>query len=225
MYNTGRRYNTTTRYNMPPAPAPWFAILAHAQPVLVDAGLRPVAVLHAAHEIFIDETLGGEDKLTFKTPFPVPAELTTGALVDMAGRIYRVMITHNAETAEGLRLLNVEAWARWYDLAKMPELPAREFAAESILGLLWWLLPGSHWSVGEVAVHHRRNIQFRGGVDRLAFMREMERMFSAEIAWDTRERRVSFLPAGGIDNGLFFLRERNLRKFEIAVDFSDTIHR
>ncbi|MBT9156634.1 MAG: hypothetical protein DDT37_01622 [Firmicutes bacterium] len=225
MYNTGRRYNTTVRYNATPAPAPWFMLLAHAQPVLVDAGLRPVAVLHAAHDIFVNETLGGEDKLTFKVPFPVPAELTTGALIDMAGRIYRVTITRNTETAEGLRLLDVEAWARWYDLAKMPELPVREFIGQTIGEILVWLLPGSHWHVGSIAVHHRRNLRWAGGADRLGCLREVERIFTAEIVWDTRERRISVIPAGGTNRGLFFLRGKNLRSLGMENDFSDTVHR
>ncbi|MBT9156607.1 MAG: hypothetical protein DDT37_01595 [Firmicutes bacterium] len=225
MYNSDRRYNTTIRYNMSPAPAPWFALLAHAQPVLVDAGLRPLAVLHAAHEIFVNETLVGEDKLTFKVPFPVPAELTTGALIDMAGRIYRVTITRNTESAEGLRLLDVDAWARWYDLAKMPELPAREFIGATVGEILTWLLPGSHWHIGLITVHHRRNLRWAGGANRLECLREVERIFTAEITWDTRERRISVIPAGGTNRGLFFLRGKNLRSLEMENNFVDTVHR
>ncbi len=182
-------------------------------------------MLHSAHEIFISETLVGEDKLTFKVPFPVPVELTVGALVDMAGRIYRVTITRNTESAEGLRLLDVEAWARWYDLVKMPELPAREFIGATIGEILAWLLPGSHWHIGLITVHHRRNLRWAGGANRLECLREVERIFTAEIVWDTRERRITIIPAGGTNRGLFFLRGKNLRSLEIENSFADTIHR
>ena len=77
MYNTGRGYNAGERYNMLPVPwqAPaWFTHVGHALPVVVDGQLRPVALLSKAHDIFLHETLAGEDRLTFVLPHPVPEE-------------------------------------------------------------------------------------------------------------------------------------------------------
>ncbi|MBT9143911.1 MAG: hypothetical protein DDT29_02325 [Dehalococcoidia bacterium] len=119
----------------------------------------------------------------------------------------------------------MEAWARWYDLAKMPELPAREFIGWTIGEILIWLLPGSRWHIGSITVHHRRNVRWAGGANRLECLREVERIFNAEIAWDTRERRISVVPAGGMNRGLFFLRGKNLRSLEMENNFSDTVHR
>ena len=208
MYNIGRRYNTGEQYNTrvhwhPPA---WYTHLGHAVPIVVDNRLRPLVLLHQAHEIFVHETLAGEDRLTFSLPHPVPAELTAGVLLDLAGKVYRVMIFGNREDDQGTRLIEVEAWALWYDLTKMPELPLQEWIGVTVSEVLTWLLPGSGWSVGAVTVLTRRNPRWGGGCNRLEALRELERVFNAEIVWDTVARTVSVIPAGGADTGLFFLR-------------------
>ena len=135
MYNIGRRYNTGERYNTLQVPwqAPaWFTHLGHALPIVIDTQLRPIALLHQAYEIFVHETLVGEDRLTFRLPHPAPAELITGVLLDLAGKVYRVMILENREDDQGTRLVEVEAWALWYDLTKMPELPAQEWIGATV---------------------------------------------------------------------------------------------
>ena len=88
MYNTGRRYNIGERYNalpLPWQPPAWYTHLGHALPIVLDSQLRLVALLHQAHEIFVDETLAGEDKLALRLPHPAPAEITAGVLLDLAG--------------------------------------------------------------------------------------------------------------------------------------------
>ena len=228
MYNIGRRYNTGERYNILPVPwqAPaWFTHLGHALPIIVDSQLQPVALLHQAHKIFVHETLAGENRLTFSLPHPALVELTAGALLDLAGKIYRVMIFGKRDDTQGTRLVEVEAWALWYDLIKMPELPAQEWTEASVSEILAWLLPGSDWTAGAVTIITRRNLRWGGGCNRLEALRGMERMFNAEIVWDTVARTVSVRDAGGTDTGMFFLRGKNLRKAEAEVSIVETIHR
>lgn len=228
MYNTGRRYNTGERYNLTQefwqAPA-WYTHLGHALPIVVDNQLRVAALLHQAYEIVVNEALAGEDRLTFRLPHPVPAELVAGALLDLAGKIYRVMILTNTEDVQGTRVAEVEAWARWYDLIKMPELPAQEWIGASVLDVLTWLLPGSGWTRQAVTVTAMRNLRWGGGANRLECLREMEKVFNAEIAWDTVARTISVIPAGGVDTGVFFLRGKNLRKAEVETNIADMVHR
>jgi phage minor structural protein len=212
---------TGIKIAQPPA---WYTLLGYVPPILVDSHLRPVALLHQAHEISVHETLAGEDKLTFNLPHSAPAELTAGALLDLAGKIYRTMILGNKDD-QGTRIIDVEAWALWYDLAKMPELPAHEWIGATVLEILAWLLPGSGWTAGTVTVTARRNLRWSGGVNRLECLREMERVFNAEIVWDTASRTVSVVMGGGEDTGEFFLRGRNLRKFEVETDIRDTAYR
>ena len=228
MYNIGRRYNTGERYNILPVPwqAPaWFTHLGHALPIVIDTQLRPVALLHQAHEIFVHETLAGEDRLTFSLTHPAPAELITGVLLDLAGKVYRVMILENREDDQGTRLVEVEAWALWYDLTKMPELPAQEWIGATVSEILTWLLPGSGWSVSTVAPLTRRNLRWGGGSNRLEALREMERVFSAEIVWNTVARTVAVVLGGGADTGVFFLRGKNLRKAESEISIVEMVHR
>ena len=203
----------------------WYTHPGHALPVVVDNQLRPVALLSYAHEMFVNETLAGEDKLAFKIPHPAPAELVVGALLDLAGKIYRDMILGNKEDGQGARFVEVEAWALWYDLAKMPELPAQEWLGASIPEILAWLLPGSGWTTGTVAITARHNLRWDGGVNRLECLRKMERVFNAEIVWDTVRRTVSVIPGGGIDTNMFFLRGKNLRKVEVEKNIVDMVHR
>ena len=228
MYNVGKRYNTGERYNalpLPWQPPAWYTHLGHALPIVIDTQLRPVVLLHQAHEIFVHETLAGEDRLTFSLPHPAPVELTAGALLDLAGKVYRVMILGDREDAQGTRLVEVEAWALWYDLIKMPELLAQEWTEVSVSEILAWLLPGSGWMAGAVAITARRNLSWGGGCNRLEALREMERTFNAELVWDTVARTVSVMPGGGADTGRFFLRGKNLRKVEVETNIADMVHR
>jgi len=228
MYNTVRRYNTGESYNhvavLRQAPA-WYTHLGHALPIIVDNHLRPVILLHQAYEIFVHETLVGEDRLAFRLPHPAPTELTTGALLDMAGKVYRVMILANREDERGTRLIEIEAWALWYDLVKMPELPLQEWIGASVPEILAWLLPGSGWTTGLVTVTARRNLRWGGGCNRLEALREMERVFNTEIVWDTATRTISVVPGGGADTGVFFLRGKNLRKAESETSMVETVYR
>lgn len=228
MYNTGRRYNTGERFNIRPdiwqAPI-WYTHLAHAPPVVVNSQLRPLALLHQAYGIYVHQTLAGEDRLTFTLPHPVPAELTIGALLDLAGRVYRVMLLGNKENEQGLRFAEVEAWALWHDLTKMPELPAQEWIDASVAEILTWLLPGSGWAIGALTTLSRRNLRWGGGCNRLEALRDIERAFNAEIVWDTAARTVSVVPAGGTNTGVFFLRGKNLRKAEAETSMVETVHR
>ena len=228
MYNTGRRYNTGERFNIRPdiwqAPI-WYTHLAHAPPVVVNSQLRPLALLHQAYGIYVHQTLAGEDRLTFTLPHPVPAELTIGALLDLAGRVYRVLLLGNKENEQGMRFAEVEAWALWHDLTKMPELPAQAWVDASVTEILSWLLLGSGWAAGAVTISARRNLHWGGGCNRLEVLREMERVFSAEIIWDTATRKVSVVASGGADTGVFFLRGKNLRKAESEISMVETVHR
>lgn len=228
MYNTGRGYNAGERYNMLPIPwqAPaWFTHVGHALPVVVDGQLRPVALLSKAHDIFLHETLAGEDRLTFVLPHPVPEEFVVDATLDLAGKIYRAMILNHREYAEGHRYVEVEAWALWYDLSKLPTLPAQEWVNVLASDILAWLLPGSGWTVGTVSVTARRSLRWSGGSNRLECLRELERTFNAEIVWDTVRRTVSVVAAGGADTGVFFLRGKNLRTAESEISIVETVHR
>ena len=228
MYNVGKLYNTGERYNIiqqlwkPPA---WYTHLAHALPIIVNAQLKPEVLLYAAYEIFTDEQLAGEDKLTFRLPHPMPSEMTVGVLVDLAGKIYRGTIISAREDEQGTRFIEVEAWALWYDLIKMPELPAQEWIGASISEILDWLLPGSRWTAHGITVTSRRNLRWGGGSNRLECLREMERVFNAEIKWDTVNRIISVASAVGPETGLFFLRGKNLRTAESEISFVDTVHR
>ena len=203
----------------------WYTHPGHALPVIVDKHMRPIALLRQAHEIIIDETLTGEHKLTFKLVHPTPPELVAGGLIELAGRVYRSMIMRNGEDAQGVRIVEVEAWSLWYDLTKMPELPAHEWIGASSSEILTWLLPGSEWGEGVVTAAARRNLRWGGGVNRLECLREIERVFNAEIVWDTVRRTVSVISGGGADTGMFFLRGKNLRKVEIETSIADTVHR
>ncbi|MBS3937572.1 MAG: phage tail protein [Peptococcaceae bacterium] len=228
MYNTGKRYNTGERYNLLGLPLKgigWYTHLGGALAAVVDGRLRPVALLHQAYKVFVDETLSGEDKLTFFLPHPVPAELAAGALIDLAGKIYRAVVITDREEDEGTRVIQVEAWALWYDLAKMPELPKRDWVGAPVLEILAWLLHGTGWSIGYVAVVTMRVLTWGGGCNRLEALRELERVFNAEIVWDTAARTVSVAPAGGADTGVFFLRGKNLRKAEVETSVIETVHR
>lgn len=228
MYNVGGRYNTGERYNrfaVPWQPPGWYTHLGHALPIVLGDQMRPAVLVHRAYQIFVHEALAGEDKLTFRCPHPVPQELVAGALLDLTGRIYRVTALANREDDDGTRFAEVEAWALWYDLAKMPELPAQDWIGATASDILAWLLPGSGWTAGTITVTVRRNLAWAGGCNRLEALRAMERVFNAEIEWDTVARTVSVVPAGGADAGLFFLRGKNLRRMEVETNIADMVHR
>ena len=228
MYSIGMRYNTGERYNSSQElwrPPVWYTHLGHALPIVINAHLSPEVLLHNAYEIFTDEQLAGEDRLTFSLPHPLPAELTTGALLDMAGKIYRIMVLSSREADQGVRVVEVEAWALWYDLTKMPELPAQEWIGATVSEILAWLLPGSRWAAHGITVTSQRNLRWGGGANRLECLRAMERVFNAEIGWDTASRTVSVTSAGGPETSLFFLRGKNLRKAESETSIVDTVHR
>jgi len=226
VYNIGRLYNAGELYNIDTlqrAPA-WYTHLGHALPVVVDEQLRPLTLLHLAHKIYNHATLGGEDRLTFSLPHLLPLDLT-GALLDMAGKIYRVMVVSETEDEQGVRLVEVEAWARWHDLTKMPALPAHEWTDVPAADIVLWLLAGSGWTLGFVATSVRRHLRWSGGCNRIQLLREIEQIFNGELIFDTALRTVSLVPVGGTDKGLFFLRGKNLRRVEIETSTIETVHR
>ncbi|MGV8164654.1 MAG: phage tail spike protein [Alkaliphilus sp.] len=230
MYNTGKHYNTGVQFNAlatPWKPPGWYTQLGHALPIVLDAYLQPTALLHQAYKIFIHDTLAGESKLLFSIPVPESGfvDRAPGSLIDLAGKIYRATIIADLEGAAGTRVAEVEAWALWYDLVKMPDLPAHEWLNASISDVLTWLLSGSGWAAGTITATGLRNLKWDGGVNRLECLREMERVFNAEIVWDTVLKTISVAPGGGTDTGLFFLREKNLRKAESETDIVDMVHR
>ena len=226
MYNVGRIYTAGERYNTIPVHivSQWYTHLAHALPVIVDEQLRPVVLLRHAHDIYIHETLQGEHRVTFRLPYQVLPELATGSLVDLAGRIYRIEVMDNLDEPTG-RLLAVEGIALWSDLAKAVMLEGRTWTNATAVEMLGWLVFLTPWRVGESAVTTRRSLHWAGGCNRLGAIRQVEKIFSAEIVWDTAARTVSIVPAGGVDRGLFFLRKRNLRSLSVQASTLDTIHR
>lgn len=203
----------------------WYTHPRHALPVVVDLEGHPQVLLADAHEIVIDESLQGVDQLTFTILFPLPLGVRLGSLVDLAGRIYRVTIIRELEDDAGLRRVEIEAWALWYDLAKMPKLPAQDWVGVTVAEILPILLDDTKWTPYQVVATSRRSLQWAGGCNRLEVLRELERIFQVEIVWNTVVRTVSVQLAGGEDSGLYALRGKNLRKFEIETSAADLVHR
>lgn len=226
MYNTGRTYNSGEVYNTVPihvAPN-WYVHPAHALPVVVDEQFQPIELVAEAHDIVVRETLGREHTVVFRVPYDPGSQVLPGALVELAGQIYRITTVDNSGGETG-RVLEVEAWALWNDLAKARRLEGRAWVtvrAEEMLGWLVFLTP---WRVGTSSVMQRRSFVWEGGCNRLDAMRQVETLYNAEIVWDTVDRTVSIVPEGGVDRGLFFLRYRNLRKIDIQASSVDTIYR
>lgn len=216
MYNTGRRYNTGKLYNqivVPWQPISWYDRLGFAVPVIVNKQMEPVALLHEAYEIIVHQTLGSEDRLEFKLPVkPGMEALETGMMLDLAGSIYRTMVLANEEDTSGSRYLHVEAWALWYDLLKMPEVPAREWDNAPAVDVLTYLLSDTGWQTGDYVSSPNRPFVFRGGCNRLEALREIERIFQVELDFQTKQRTVSIRDAEGIERNVFFLRGKNLRR-------------
>ena len=156
---------------------------------------------------------------------PAPVGLAVGVPLELAGRVYRVIRLDSGEDSSGVRTIGVEAWALWYDLAKMPALPPQEWQWDTAIEILTGLLAGSGWAVGTASALGQRNFTWAGGCNRLAALRELEKVFHAEITWDTVARTVSLAPGGGVDTGLFFLRGKNLRGIEVETSIADTVYR
>jgi len=203
----------------------WYTHPSHALPVVVDLEGSPQVLLADAHEILIDESLQGVDQLTFIIPSSLPIGLQLGSLVDLAGRIYRVTIIRELEDNAGLRRVEIEAWALWYDLAKMPKLPAQDWVGVTVAEILPILLDDTKWTPYQVVATSRRSLWWAGGCNRLEALRELERIFQVEVVWNTLVRTVSVQLAGGEDSGLHALRGKNLRKFEIETSAVDLVHR
>lgn len=225
MYNIGRKYNSRERYNTATAQIVprWYTQLGYALPIVVDEQLRPLVLLDSAHDLYNHSALMGEDRLTFSLEYPTPVELPS-ALLDMEGKIYRVISTRETDS-EGPRTIEVEAWALWHDLTKMPYLPAQEWAEATPMTVMLWLLAGSGWTVGSMGVGTARHVRWGGGCNRLSLLRDLERIFGGELAFDTISRTVSFLHNVGSDSGLFFLRGKNLRSVEVETTTIETVHR
>jgi|GEM_PF-3753539 len=227
MYNTENRYNTGFLFNqiLHRQPPGWYTRITHALPIVVNDRLIPLTLLHEAYSIFVDEVLGGEDKLSFRLPWPAPAELMPGALIDFAGKVYRIMIINDIKDDNGTRHIETEAWALWYDLGKMPELSEKRWINASVSEVLDYLLQGTRWSLGNIEVFARRDLSWGGGCNRLEILREMEKIYNAEIKWDTVSRVISVTLVNESDSGMFFLRAKNLRKVNIETSYTDTVHR
>lgn len=227
MYNSDIRYNTGYVFNQlsRSQPSGWYTRIAHALPIAVNDKLKPLLLLHEAYSIFVDEVLGGEDKLSFRLPWPAPSELAPGGLIDFAGKIYRVMIINDTEDDNGARHIETEAWALWYDLGKMPELPEKRWTNAPVSEVLDYLLQGVVWSKGSIEVSATRDLSWGGGCNRLEILREIEKIYNAQIKWDTVSRIISVLPVNESDSGMFFLRAKNLRKVSIETSYTDTVHR
>jgi len=203
----------------------WYTHPAYAVPVVVDSEGRPQILLSDAFQIVIDESLQGTDLLTFILPSPHPSGLDLGSLIDLAGRVYRVTIIRELEDDVGLRRVEVEAWALWYDLAKMPNLPEQDWVGVTVAEILPFLLAGTGWTPYQAVATSRRSLRWAGGCNRLEALRELERIFQVEVVWNTSVRTVSVQLAGGVDYGLYALRGKNLTKFEVETSAADLVHR
>ena len=227
MYNTGRLYNNQEVYNTVPVSVTpeWYTHLAHALPIIVTEDLAVQVILSSAHNIIVDQVLQGEEKLTFQMPYrDVPTELVPEACVELAGRVLRIVSIDNRDEDVG-RIMTVEAWARWSDLAKAPYLQGRSWVDATAAEILGWLVFLTPWRVGESAVTSRRSMHWTGGCNRLKAIRHVEEIFTAEVVFDTAARTVSIVPAGGVDRGAYVLRQRNLRRLDIQTSTADTIYR
>jgi len=229
VYNTGRRYNTDTFYNqvfLPWHPIPWYDRLGFAVPVVVNAHMEPVFLLQDAYDIILHQTLGSEDRLEFKLPLkPGMEKLETGVLLDLSGSIYRTIVLANKEENTGARHLHIEAWASWYDLLKMPEIPAREWENTTAAEVLNYLIFGTGWQAGSVTFTPHRPFVFRGGCNRLDALRELERIFQVELGFQTRNRLVAIREARGEDRHVFFLRGKNLRRAQEEKNIIEVVTR
>lgn len=226
MYNIGRLYNTGELYNTIPVyiVSQWYTQLAYAVPIVIDEQLQPIVLLSQAYDIRIAEKLQGEHILSFSLPHAVIPELKTEALIDLAGRIYRVKIIDVQDEDSG-RLIKIEAWALWNDLSKTVYLDGRTWSGATAVAVLAWLLFLTPWRVGESTVTVLRSFHWEGGCNRLEAIRRVEEIYNAEIVWDLAARTVSIIAAGGIDRGLFFLRKRNLRRLDVQSSTTDIIYR
>ena len=226
MYNARKFYNSGDSYNQAIgyiAPA-WYTHPAHAVPAIVDEQFRPLELLAKAHNIATRETLAREHTVTLTIPYDPASLVLPGALVELAGVIYRIATIDSADD-EGGRTLTVEAWALWNDLAKARKIEGRAWVTVTAEEMLGWLVFLTPWRVGTSLVTQRRSFSWQGGCNRLDAIRQVETLYNAEIVWDTVERTVSIVPEGGVDRGLYFLRYRNLRAIDIQASSVDTIYR
>lgn len=226
MYNTSLLYNTTERYNTVPVylASEWYTHLAHATPIIVNDQLQPVVLLSKAYNVRMVEQLKGEHRLTFSLPHEVIPELVPEALIELAGRIFRVTTIDNRDEDVG-RIISVDAWALWNDLSKAVRLDGRTWTDATAAAVLGWLLFLTPWRVGESTVTALRSFHWDGGCNRLEAIRHVEEIYNAEIIWDTTARTVSIVAAGGVDRGLFFVRKRNLKKLDVQTSAADLIYR
>ena len=227
MYNIGRLYNSQEIYNTVPVSVTpgWYTHLAHALPIVVTEELAVQVILPSAHNIVVDQVLRGEEKLIFQIPhMDVPPELATEACIELAGRVYRIVNIDSRDEDEG-RMVTVEAWGRWSDLSKAPYLLGRSWTNATAAEILGWLIFLTPWRVGEVAVTTKRSIHWIGGCNRLEAIRHVEEIFTAEVVFDTAARTVSIIPAGGVDQGAYVLRHRNLRRLDMQKSTADTVYR
>lgn len=226
MYNTDLIYNSEARYNTVPVyiVSEWYTTLAHALPVVVNDQLQPLVLLSDAYTVRTVEQIGGEHKLTFSLPYKVIPELAVNTLIDLAGRIFRVVSIDLRDEDDG-KTLSIEAWALWQDLAKAVRLDGRTWDSATAAEIIGWLVFLTPWRVGESAVTAQRSYHWEGGCNRLEALRHVEKLFNAEIVWDTTARTVSIVPAGGYDRNLYFVRKRNLKRLDVQTSSTDLIYR
>lgn len=218
-YNTGRRYNQGT-----PRPLP--DVTGITYPVLLTETLHIDALLSEAYDFTVTRELRGQDTLSFRIRAAAPgaSSLTHLGLVAFETDYYR--ITRFDESMSGdTRMFEVEAQARWWELASAPLIEAQSFATVPAAAMLSVVLQGTGWAVGLVTTNISRSFEMERTCDRLGVLRSIETLYAAEIEWDTRRRVVSLHPRGGTDRGAHFLRRKNIVGLELDADSSEIVHR
>lgn len=193
---------------------------------LMDEDGSPITSFDSAFEVTTREVFGGEDTLTFSVRYPAPAELQPGTLVTVSDRIYRVQIIEVIESDDGELTVEVEAWARWYDLAKMPVAAPHDFVSATSTEVATHILAGTSWSLGGAAGLDRRDMSWDGGADRLDYLRTVARVYGVELEFNNIHRTVWLRWADwGTWRSVFFLRGKNLLSLTQNVDWTNVVHR
>lgn len=193
-------------------------------------GVEALGELRHAYDIIVEETINGEDILTFKLPLNDPKRKMIDAepletIVVLGNRHYTVKEVLDRRDADGKIFTEFKCEANWTELRDwfVAKVELVEVSAQKALEFILTNVfresqdPPLDWAIGHVEIAKKRTLR-SDWKDILSLIREVQQIWGGEIFFDTQNKRIHLLERIGQDRGVRFYYRKNVKQLERSID-------
>lgn len=203
----------------------------------LEDGLESIGEFPNAYDLILDETINGEETLTFKLPYRDTKRKEAGSepvemVASIGNRYFVVKEILDKRDNDGNLYSEFICEARWTELRdwfvdsiEVVEVTATT-ALQMIINSVYYETgdPEFDWTIGNVEITKRRTLRSEWN-DVLSLVRSVQNTWGGEVLFDTKAKVIHLLKTIGNDTGIRFTYEKNLKNVERRIDTYDLITR